>query len=496
MKKILRLIQPYLIALAPLIVLFRNNPGEIFFFDFLIVSSFLAIAIFFLFFVLSRWIKDEEKISISLSILCLSLILSAELSSVSKPLIWSLCSLSALTSLMLPIPLKWKSVLSCSLSIPLLAVISYNLFEIGHIKKTIQTEIAQQESAPLPRKLHSSACSKDIYIIILDEFISEQAFKDYYHVNNDHFFDFLRKNEFHVVSSSTSNYPWTITSIASILNFDYHNTQLSKNVFTGVAQFLIEQNKLFQILKGEGYCIHHVSSIYWMGNPAHNPISDFLFRTKSYGLIQTLSQITPWKDAYRTYQRNSHRDHVLNQLEQLKLISEKPGKKLAFAHIMCPHRPIAFTEDGSTLSEEEVILAEKDSQHRFYLGQAKFISKEVIKTIDHILEHSFEDPLILILSDHGKFPIGCSPKGKQTLPIKEIAWRFSNLQALHLPDFNHPLPDQMTPINTVRIILNHYFGYDLPIIEDACCPHFYDLNQRIPNQVVLDSLSLKEAQPQ
>lgn len=496
MKKIFRFIQPYLIAITPLIVLFRNNPGEIFFFDFLIVLLFLTIVISLLSYVALRGIKDEEKVSISISILCLSLILSAELSSVSKPLIWSLCALSALVSLRFPIPLKLKSLLSCGLSIPLLAVISYNLFEIGHIKKTIQTEIAQQESVPLPHKLHSSSCSKDIYIIILDEFISEQAFKDYYHFNNDHFFDYLRKNEFHVVSSSTSNYPWTITSIASILNFDYHNTQLSKNVFTGVAQFLIEQNKLFQILKEEGYSIHHIPSIYWMGNPAHNPISDFLFRTKSYGLIQTLSQITPWKDAYRTYQRNSHRQHVLNQLEQLKLISEKPEKKLAFAHIMCPHRPIAFTEDGNTLSEQEVILAEKDSQHRFYLGQAKFISKEVIKTINHILEHSSEDPLILILSDHGKFPIGCSPKGKPTLPLKEIAWRFSNLQALHLPDFNHPLLDQMTPINTVRTILNHYFGYNLPIIEDACCPHFHDLNLRISSQVVLDNLFPKEAQSQ
>jgi len=93
-------------------------------------------------------------------------------------------------------------------------------------------------------------------------------------------------------------------------------------------------------------------------------------------LIQTISQITPWKDSYRTYQRNSHRDHVINQLDQLKLISEKPGKKLAFAHIMCPHRPIAFTEDGSMLSEQEVIEAEKDPQHRFYLGKQNSYQKK------------------------------------------------------------------------------------------------------------------------
>lgn len=177
-----------------------------------------------------------------------------------------------------------------------------------------------------------------------------------------------------------------------------------------------------------------------------------------------------------------------NQLEQVKLISEKPHKKLAFAHIMCPHRPIVFTKNGSALLEEELILAEKDSQHRFYLGQAKFISKKVIQTIDYILDHASEDHVILILSDHGKFSIRSTSKGKSTLPLKEMARRFSNLQALHLPEINHPLFDQITPINTLRTILNHYFGYDLPIIEDVSCSHFYDLNQRIANQIILQSL--------
>jgi hypothetical protein len=490
MKKIFRLIQPFLIAIAPLIVFFRNNPGEIFFFDFLIVSSFVAITISLLTYTASRWIKDKEKVSIAISIFCLSLILSAEFVSTDKLLIWCICTLSALISFKFPIPFKLKAFLSYSLSIPLLVVISYNILQIGLIKKTIRQEIFQQHLTSLPSKSQLKTCSRDIYIIILDEFISEQAFKNYYHFNNDFFFDYLRENNFYLVSSSTSNYPWTITSISSILNFDYHNTDLSKNVFTGVAQNLIEHNQLFKILKEEGYCINHIPSIYWMGNPSQNLFSDFLLRTKSYGLVQTLSQITPLKDFYRTYQRNSHREHVLNQLEQLKQISEKPGKNLVFAHIMSPHRPIAFTDDGSNLSEQEVLLAEKDPQHLFYLGQAKFISKEVIKTIDHILKHSSEYPIILILSDHGKFPIGCNPKGKPTLPLNEIAWRFSNLQALHLPHFDQSFSDKMTPINTVRILLNHYFGYEIPIVEDACCPHFYDLKQRIPNELVLDNLFL------
>lgn len=490
MKKILRIIQPYLLAIAPLVVLFRNNPGEIFLFDFLFVTASLVIFICILWYSVFKWTKDPEKTSIFISVLCLPLILSIELPSISKPLIWSFCALNALLCLKLSISPKWKSILAYGFSIPLLGIIAYNSFEIGREKAAIRMEIAQHKLTPLPQKIGATTCSRDIYVIILDEFISENAFNNYYHVNNQYFFDNLRKKGFHLVSSSTSNYPWTITSIASMLNFDYHDTNLSKNVFTGVAQFLIEQNRLFRILKEEGYSICHIPSIYWMGNPPQNPASDFLFRTRSYGLIQTVSQITPLKNTYRTYQRNSHRDHVLYQLDQLKLISQNPEKKLVFAHIMCPHRPIAFAEDGSMLSDPEIIEAEKDSEHRFYLGQAKFISKEVIKTVDHILEHSSAKPLILILSDHGKFPIGCNPKGKATLSLDEIAWRFSNLQALYFPDFDDSLPDETTPVNTIRIMLNHYFGYDLPLIENACCPHFYDLSQRVPSQLVLDHLSV------
>ena len=494
MRKILSLIQPYLIAITPLVMLFRNNPGEIFLFDFSLLLALLAILIFSVFYAISKWLKDYEKTSIALSLMCFSLSIAAELPSLSKVWIWSLCASGALISLMFSIPSKWKRPLACYLSVPLLIIVSYNLFEIGHIKKTIRNEIEQQKLVALPNKLYPNTCSKDIYFIILDEFISEQAFKNYYHFDNSDFFSYLKEKDFHLISSSTSNYPWTITSISSILNFDYHSTELSKNVFTGVAQFLIEQNKLFGILKKEGYIVHHIPSIYWMGNPPQGPISDCLSRTKSYGLIQTISQSTPWKNSYRDYQRNAHREHVLEQLDQLKKIAEQPGKKFAFAHIMCPHRPIAFTANGSTLSEEEILEAEKDTQHRFYLGQAKFISNEIKKTIDHILEHSSEPPLIIILSDHGRFPINCNPKGKATLPLEEIAWRFSNLQALYLPGFESSLPDHITPLNTIRIILNYYFGYGLPILDDECCLHFLDLNQRILSKLILEQLHPREAQ--
>ncbi|MFI5344550.1 MAG: hypothetical protein ACHQUC_10045 [Chlamydiales bacterium] len=131
----------------------------------------------------------------------------------------------------------------------------------------------------------------------------------------------------------------------------------------------------------------------------------------------------------------------------------------------------------------------------FYLKQAKFISTRITQTIDHILTNSKIPPIILLFSDHGKFPVGCTAKGKKTLPLQEIAWRFSNLQALYLPDFPDKLSEQITPVNTIRKVLNHYFGYDFPVLEDLCHPHFTDLSQHVSNQTILDYLTSWNGEP-
>lgn len=484
MNRYLIRLQPYLFVLAPISRLFDNNPGEIFLFDLFLICMAFAALIFFLQLLILKIFKDEERTSIVLSILCASLLFSTEFATASKSLIWGLCSLAALAFLFIPLNAKIKGKLASLFTVPLLAIVLFNSISAGILKYQISNEIAAH-SLKMPERTASKTFSGNIYVLILDEFISEKSFNDYYKFDNNEFFSYLRKNDFQIINKSTSNYPWTIPSVSSLVNFNYHKTELPKNAFTGVAHHLIANNSLFNILRQEGYQIHHLPCVYWLGNPSTGPFADFMFRTKSYGLVQSIAQLTPWYDHYRTYQRQSHRDQTLTQLRQMELLADGPEKQFVFAHIMCPHRPITFTASGEILSEEEAALAEKDSQHHFYLNQAKFISKQVQETVQTILQKSKTAPIIMLFSDHGKFPIGCSAKGKATLPLKDLAWRFSNLQALHLPQFSK-LPDPITPINTVRMVLNHYFGYDLPQLEDYCCPHFMDLQQKTSNLTILN----------
>lgn len=137
------------------------------------------------------------------------------------------------------------------------------------------------------------------------------------------------------------------------------------------------------------------------------------------------------------------------------------------------------------LIEEDVALAEKDQKHSYYLDQAYFISQSIKKIIEKIIISSIHPPIIVIISDHGKFPIGVSGKGKKTLPLNELSWRLSNFIALYLPSESIELPEIVTPINVLRLLLRNYFGYNIPLLENSCHTDFFDLEKSEPTASLL-----------
>ena len=104
----------------------------------------------------------------------------------------------------------------------------------------------------------------------------------------------------------------------------------------------------------------------------------------------------------------------------------------------------------------------KDQRNEYiegYKRQLIFINKKVQEMIDRIIINSPDPPIIILQSDHGPL----SQLGLESI-YKE---RMSILNAYYLPNNGQKLLyDNITPVNTFRIIFNYYFGANLKLLID------------------------------
>ncbi|MFO7996483.1 MAG: hypothetical protein R6U93_04970, partial [Dehalococcoidia bacterium] len=131
------------------------------------------------------------------------------------------------------------------------------------------------------------------------------------------------------------------------------------------------------------------------------------------------------------------------------------GSKFVVAHLFCPHETFVFGPEGQHVSPVNWANYE-DKQ--FYLGQYIFISREIEKVVNELLEESENPPIIILQSDHG---LRSHHKG---IEIGENEWR-KILNAMYLPGMNYSeISDSVSPVNTFRLVFSHYFDADYPLL--------------------------------
>ena len=99
------------------------------------------------------------------------------------------------------------------------------------------------------------------------------------------------------------------------------------------------------------------------------------------------------------------------------------------------------------------------------------------KAIDAILEKSKTPPVIIIQGDHGP---GSGLDWKS--PERSCLWeRTSIFNAYYLPDGGSSLLyPSITPVNSLRVVLNTYFKAGLPLLPD----HTYFTSHYLTDQVI------------
>jgi hypothetical protein len=140
------------------------------------------------------------------------------------------------------------------------------------------------------------------------------------------------------------------------------------------------------------------------------------------------------------------------------------------AHLVLPHEPFLYRADCAHREPywppNAGMVGDKEATEG-YLDQISCTNQKVAALVDSIMARSRRPPVILLQSDHGHGRLGRLPDLRYVdrYRLKE---RMAAFTAYFLPGLDaSSIGDSITPVNTIRLILRHYFGADLPPIEDA-----------------------------
>ena len=156
-----------------------------------------------------------------------------------------------------------------------------------------------------------------------------------------------------------------------------------------------------------------------------------------------------------------HRARILYQLDSLgNVVPGLEGPKFVFAHVLIPHPPFVFGANGEEVEQSGAFtLGGADEEMPFeeraamYVAQVIFINQRISLVVEEIIDSSEIPPIIILQGDHGL--------------DGPLASQLAILNAYYLPEGGDQLLyETISPVNTFRIIFNHYYGGNYGLIED------------------------------
>ncbi len=324
--------------------------------------------------------------------------------------------------------------------------------------------------------------SPDIYFIILDGYARADVLRDIYLFDNSEFIEFLTRNGFFVADESRANYSQSSLCLASTLNLNYLDEllppRLSNSSNRAPLLELINRSAAVERLRSRDYRIVSFASGYF--GTELKEVDIYLDSNRSLSEFQKLIiRTTPLELVARAFKGKpdleKHRDRVLNALERLPFIKRGPAPLFVVAHILAPHPPFIFDEQGKSADLSGFFLFSDGSHyHRMgpdqirqyiedYRKQTIFITRRIMAVITELLSRPEAKPVIILQSDHGP---GAYLHWEN--PYKtNLRERMSILNAIYFPTQNYrELSERTTPVNTFRVVFNEVFSEGYGLLPD------------------------------
>jgi hypothetical protein len=381
-----------------------------------------------------------------------------------------------------------RAVLALLLGFGMLVALSLLRIVPGELRSaTVSAPVADSGGTAEPGERVS------IVFILLDEYASQRTMTEVWGFSPG-IDQELAARGFFVAGNSISRYDATMWSLPTLLNMEYVTGPVEPHVFAAFSASLggeqvatpaeiagpgfgdlvakINSNRLFAYARAAGYEITAIEGVSEYYPTIDLGDADLLFRYAdvyaggelltdpfSYPLLRQ-SALRPWL-RLRERKRSGHINHDGARFAFDYLASFRPSPaapRLLYAHIMAPHAPYVFDRNGALPSA--AASAAKGTKG-LYLEQHRFVTGELLRTVDALLAQCANDCAVIIQSDHG-------PRPKDTgNDSADVMHQFRVLNAVYFPDRDYArFDDDIATVNVVRELANRYFGKRLSRLPD------------------------------
>lgn len=261
----------------------------------------------------------------------------------------------------------------------------------------------------------------DLQIVVLDAYGRDDVIKAYYDYDNQPFLRALESKGFSVAKRSHANYTQTVLSVASMLNFKPVD-QLKRSTdvaLAGVVTNTVDSAILWQILRKQG---HKIISVPSGTNLTAMPSADLTFASTeniimSYQVetaLRLLIERTPLSLLSMIDETGvrTHRQQLRDVFRFWEMSTELAEPKATFVHVLAPHPPFVFDENGGpvqpngrtfTLLDGKRLVEQigKAKYQSAYVAQLKAINTKVLSAIEAIDAKPHRDTITVIIGDHG-----------------------------------------------------------------------------------------------
>jgi hypothetical protein len=325
----------------------------------------------------------------------------------------------------------------------------------------------------------------DIYFFVFDEYTNNKTLEKMWNFNNSSITDWLTSNQFFVPANSHANYNITFFSVPSTFNMNYISQEKIKEGISArntlQASQSLSDNETFSMMEKENYDIRFIAPFknrfqdngqgqyvdYLVDHQIDMQTLPGKFIAKIDWGLQT-GKASSFNDDEILRQLKIDYDTIRSAVDQIKKATDSNVHRkphFVYGHLFITHEPHIFDSTGNYISQRSGI---NRPLFDTYISQVKYANSVIRELASWIMTHGRKNSIIIIEGDHGFRNFLEGNDYYRRTPDSLRKYFLPNFSAFYFPGGNYSrLYDNMSPVNTFRIVFNQYFHQNFPLLKDT-----------------------------